>query len=56
MNMYRGVGKGSRYPLERRLGGPQNLSGSGGEEKNSQPPPTMAINNVITATEMSAGN
>jgi hypothetical protein len=26
------------YPLDRRLGGPQNRSGRGGEEKNSQPP------------------
>jgi hypothetical protein len=29
----------SRYPLDRRLGGPQSRSGRGGEEKNSQPPP-----------------
>jgi hypothetical protein len=28
-----------RYPLDRRLGGPQSRSGHGGEEKNSQPPP-----------------
>jgi hypothetical protein len=27
------------YPLDRRLGGPQNRSGHGGEERNSQPPP-----------------
>jgi hypothetical protein len=27
------------YPLDRRLGGSQSLSGRGGEEKNSQPPP-----------------
>jgi len=27
------------YPLDRRLGGLQSLSGSDGEEKNSQPPP-----------------
>jgi hypothetical protein len=27
------------YPLNKRLGGPQSSSGSGGEEKNSQPPP-----------------
>jgi hypothetical protein len=27
------------YPLDRRLGGPQNRSGRGGEEKNSQSPP-----------------
>jgi hypothetical protein len=31
-------GKSSRYPLDRRLGGPQSRSGRGGEEKNSQPP------------------
>jgi hypothetical protein len=30
-------GKSPRYPLDRRLGGPQSLSGGGGEEKNSQP-------------------
>jgi hypothetical protein len=29
------------YPLDRRLGGPQSLSGRGGEEKNSQPLPTF---------------
>jgi hypothetical protein len=28
-----------RYPLDRRLGGPQSRSGRGREEKNSQPPP-----------------
>jgi hypothetical protein len=27
------------YQLDRRLGGPQNRSGRGGEEKNFQPPP-----------------
>jgi hypothetical protein len=32
-------GKSPRYPLYRRLGGPQSRSGRGGEEKNSQPPP-----------------
>jgi len=26
------------YPWDRRLGGPQSLSGHSGEEKNSQPP------------------
>jgi hypothetical protein len=31
-------GKEIRYPLDRRLGRPQSRSGSGGEEKNSQPP------------------
>jgi hypothetical protein len=29
-------GKSPWYPLDRRLGGPQNCSGYGGEEKNSQ--------------------
>jgi hypothetical protein len=29
-------GKSPRYPLDRRLGGPQSRSGCGGEEKNSQ--------------------
>jgi hypothetical protein len=29
-------GKSTWYPLDRRLGGPQSRSGSGGEEKNSQ--------------------
>jgi hypothetical protein len=29
--------KKPRYPLDRRLGGPQSRSGHGGEEKNSQP-------------------
>jgi hypothetical protein len=29
--------KSPRYPLDRRLGGPQSRSGRGGEEKNSQP-------------------
>jgi hypothetical protein len=31
----------SLYPLYRRLGGPQSLSGRGGEEKNSQPLPGL---------------
>jgi hypothetical protein len=30
-------GKSPRYPLDRRLDGPQSLSGRSGEEKNSQP-------------------
>jgi hypothetical protein len=34
-------GKSCRYPLERRLGGPQIRSGRGGEEKNSQPLPGL---------------
>jgi hypothetical protein len=31
--------KSSRYQLDRRVGGPQSLSGHGVEEKTSQPPP-----------------
>jgi hypothetical protein len=34
-------GKSPRYPLDRRLGGPQSRSGRGGEEKNSQPLPEL---------------
>jgi hypothetical protein len=34
-------GKSPRYPLDRRLGGPQSRSGRGGEEKNSNPPPEI---------------
>jgi hypothetical protein len=34
-------GKSPRYPLDRRLGGPQSRSGRGGEEINSQPPPAI---------------
>jgi len=34
-------GKSPKYPLGRRLGGPQSHSGRVGEEKNSQPPPGM---------------
>jgi hypothetical protein len=37
--------KSLRYPLDRRLGGPQTSSGSGGEEKNSQPPPGIEPQN-----------
>jgi hypothetical protein len=33
------TGKEPLVPINRRLGGPQNRSGRGGEEKNSQPPP-----------------
>jgi hypothetical protein len=32
-------GKNPRYPLDKRLGGPQSRSGRGGSEKNSQLPP-----------------
>jgi hypothetical protein len=31
--------KSPRYPLDRSLGGPQNRSGRGGDEKNPQSPP-----------------
>jgi hypothetical protein len=34
-------GKIPRYPLDRRLGGPQNWSELGGEKKNSQSLPGM---------------
>jgi hypothetical protein len=34
-------GKSSLYPLDRGLGGPQRLSGRGGEEKNSHPLPGL---------------
>jgi hypothetical protein len=34
-------GKSPSYPLDRRLGGPQNRSARGGEEKNSQPLPGL---------------
>jgi hypothetical protein len=34
-------GKSPYYPLYRRLGGPQNRSGCGGEEKISQPLPRL---------------
>jgi hypothetical protein len=34
-------GKGSWYPLDRRLSGPQSRYGRGGEEKNSQPLPGL---------------
>jgi hypothetical protein len=38
-------GKSPRYPLDRRLGGPQSRSGRGGEEKNSQPPQGIELQN-----------
>jgi hypothetical protein len=34
-------GKDPRYPLDRRLGGPQSRSGRGGEEIDFQPPPEI---------------
>jgi hypothetical protein len=38
-------GKDPWNPLDRRLGGPQNRSGHGGEEKNSQPTPGIEPSN-----------
>jgi hypothetical protein len=35
--------KSPRYPLDRRLSGPQSPSGGGGEEKNSQPLPGLKL-------------
>jgi hypothetical protein len=40
-------GKSPRYPLDRRLGGPQSRSGYGVEEKNSQPPPGIEPRSYI---------
>jgi hypothetical protein len=37
------LGKNHRYPLDRRLGGPQSRSGQGAEEKNSQLPPGIEL-------------
>jgi hypothetical protein len=34
-------GKSPRYPLDRRLGGPQSRSGRGGEKKHSRPLPEL---------------
>jgi len=36
-------GKSPWYPLVRRLGGPQNRFGHGGEEKNFQSPPGIEL-------------
>jgi hypothetical protein len=36
-------GKEPLYPLDRRLGEPQNRSGGGGGEKNSQPLPGLEL-------------
>jgi hypothetical protein len=33
------TGKSPRYPLDKKLGGPQSRSERGDEEKNSQSPP-----------------
>jgi hypothetical protein len=35
--------KSPRYPLDRRLGGPQSRSGRSRKEKNSQPPPPAGV-------------
>jgi hypothetical protein len=42
--------KAPRYPLDKRLGGPQSRSGSGGEMKKSQPLPRIEA--VIIPTEL----
>jgi hypothetical protein len=39
--------KSHQYPLDRRLGGPQSRSGSGGEEKNSQSLPGSLQNAIL---------
>jgi hypothetical protein len=41
-------GNGPRYPLDRRLGGPQSLSGPCGEEKNLAPAgiQTLAVHSI----------
>jgi hypothetical protein len=39
-------GKSPRYPLDRRLDGPQSRSGRGGEKKNFQPPPGIEPPNL----------
>jgi hypothetical protein len=39
--------KGPRYPLGRKLGGPQSWSRRGGEEKNSQSPPGNLQNTIF---------
>jgi hypothetical protein len=43
-------GKSPRYPLDRRLGGPQSRSEPGGEEKNSQPQPGVGPQNLDRPT------
>jgi hypothetical protein len=48
-------GKSPQYPLDRRLGGPQSLSGRGGEEKNSQPPPGIEPPNPNAPARSSVG-
>jgi hypothetical protein len=52
-------GHGPRYPLDRRLGGPQSRFGHSVEEKNSQPPPGIepdhpACSLVAILTELSS--
>jgi hypothetical protein len=47
-------GKNSLYPLDMRLGGPQNRSERGGEEKNSQPPPGIEQQNTDRPARNSA--
>jgi hypothetical protein len=45
-------GKNPRYPLDRRLGGPQRRSGRGSEEKNSRNFPCWELNLVRRAHSM----
>jgi len=40
-------GKSPWYPLDRRLGGPQCRSGSGGEEKKFQSTPGIELWNTV---------
>jgi hypothetical protein len=35
------------YPFDRRLGGPQNHSGCGGEGENTQLPPGLITNKMV---------
>jgi hypothetical protein len=43
--------KSSWYPLDRRLGRPQNHSGRGGEDKNSQPLPRLESPIILSVTQ-----
>jgi hypothetical protein len=42
-------GKSPRYPLDRRLGGPQSRSGRSGEEKILSPTGTRLLGNMMAA-------
>jgi hypothetical protein len=43
--------KKPRYPLDRRLVGPQSRSGRGGEETNSQPLPRVELPTIQPAAQ-----